>query len=169
MARLLCRHVRRKRRRTVFNIPAMRVERRQLGAQVNNQDVHKTSATRSAILFARVHQRRAESALLARRIDRQESQVSPFTAQFHVNTTAQTMRVLGDKKRALGERTVDFIERDAVAVDKETFGNSKGGVDYGRDLFRVSGVGDANFIHDWDQSNDRMRAAILISFQTQIK
>jgi hypothetical protein len=74
------------------------------------------------------------------------------------------MRTLGNKKRALVEVTMDLVERDAVAVDKEPFGNPKGGIDYGGDLFRVGGTGYANFTHRelvGDQSNDRMRAAIL--------
>jgi len=84
---------------------------------------------------------------LARGIDRQQPEISTLTTRFEVNTTAQTIVILGNKKRALCERLVDFVERDAIAVDKESFGNTKGGIDYRGDLLGVGRVSNANFAH----------------------
>jgi hypothetical protein len=95
--------------------------------------------------------------LLATRIDRQQTEIRPFTAHFDVDTSAQLIAVFRYDESALCQMLFHFRLLDAITVDKEPFGDTERGVDDGRDTRGVSRNGQSNWGGDVGSAHKKIQ------------
>src|SRR5215203_6650908 len=86
---------------SIRDIAALVVERGEILAQVDDENVHLTRSKRAAEVLGFAHQQRAQSTLLNSRIDRQETEVGFLAAHLDVDAAGDLVAGSGYEKSAL--------------------------------------------------------------------
>ena len=153
MAGLLERHTGWKRFLARFHISVAAVERRQLGAQVHDLQVHHGATEGTGVILGGGEHPRPKSLALAGGVDAEQSEVCPLSMRFHIHASPKRAIFLNHQKGAGAEPRPDLVQRDAVDIHEKLL-HLEGQVDEPGQGLGVGQTGDADGFggHGMDRS-----------------
>jgi hypothetical protein len=115
---------------------------------IHERKIHPVACGRAALLFGRGDQNGADSRTLSRRVNRKQSEISPFSPNLGVNASHKRAVFEAHQKPSFFHKRSDFVGISAVGIDEETLGSERG-IDHLRDGRSVGPVGGSNLRRSW--------------------
>jgi hypothetical protein len=154
MTRLACVLVWRKWQSSTFRVPKTVIERRQLGAQIHNGEVHETATCDPTVLLSRSDHARSKTRTLHCGIDCEQAEVPALASQFHVDAAGKSTGGLDQQELSRIQKGGNFFWVGAIADGEKTL-RAEGSVHQTRNvlgIFRLGSAGldwfDARLVHD---------------------
>lgn len=115
-----------KRQRAILRVPVSPIVSGKFLPHIHEREIHPPARGRAAILFSRCDQNGADSRTLPRRVNRQQSEITPFFPDFGVNASRECAALKTHQKLSFFHQRSNFVGIRAVGIDEEALRSKRG-------------------------------------------